>query len=507
MTVLQNIGAVSTPLDWNSINWDRVEQEVMKLQVRIAKATKQGRWNKVKALQWLLTHSFSAKCMAVRRVTTNRGKNTPGGDGVVLKKDEDKYRMVQSLSRRNYAPQPLRRIYIPKGGDKKKLRPLGIPTALDRSQQALHSYALTPLAETTADPNSYGFRPQRSTADAIEGAFIALGKKSDPQWILEGDIKGCFDNISHDWILDNVCMDKVILQKWLKAGYMEKAVLFPTDKGTPQGGLVSPCIANLVLDGLESLLNKAFTHSGRRDKKGRALRQTYGVRLIRYADDFIITGRNKEILEQEIKPMITSFLKERGLELSQDKTKITHITDGFDFLGQNVRKYKLRNGKMKMLIKPSAKNIHTFLMGIRTTIKKMATAKQVNLIGILNSKIRGWANYHSHVVSKEVFNKVDYEIWMALWCWAKRRHPKKDNRWISDKYFHPVKGVNRAFSCAVTEENGNKKQYVLFTASSIPIIRHTKIKSAANPFDPVWDAYFEERISNKMHHNQEGDIL
>jgi len=506
MTVSKNMGAVSTPRDWDSIDWDQVQCEVMKLQVRIAKATKLGRWNKVKALQWILTHSFSAKCLAIKRITTNRGKKTPGVDGIILKKDKDKYRMIQSMSRKGYKPQPLRRIYIPKSNG--KLRPLGIPTMLDRAMQALHSLALLPVAETTADHYSYGFRPERNTADAIERIFSSTSRRYDPQWILEGDIKGCFDNISHDWILDNVVTDRAILRKWLKAGYLEKAVLFPTENGTPQGGIISPCLANMVLDGIEVMLDKEFGSSRnicqRINYHARKLVQQNGVKLSRYADDFIITGTSKELLEDNVKPAIEAYLKERGLELSQDKTSITHICDGFDFLGQNVRKYLLRNGSSKLLIKPSEKNIHTFLSGIRTIIKKMASTKQEYLISKLNPMIRGWGNYHHHVVSKLVFSKVDYEIWIALWCWAKRRHPNKGRKWISQKYFRKVKGINRAFSCIATDDEGKKRTHVLFRASSIPIVRHTQILPAANPFDLKYDAYFENRLSNKMHRNYEG---
>lgn len=236
MTMLKNNGAVSAHESWKSIDWNIAECEVLKLQVRIAKATNQGRWNKVKSLQWLLTHSYYAKCLAVKRVITNQGKITPGVDGVILKSDGDKYRIILSLKRRGYKPKPLRRIYIPKSGGNSH-RPLGIPTMYDRSMQALHSLALIPVSETLADNHSYGFRIKRSTADAIERIYGSISRKYDPQWILEGDIKGCFDNISHEWLLENVVTDRKILQMWLKAGYWEKAALFPTNKGTPQGGI------------------------------------------------------------------------------------------------------------------------------------------------------------------------------------------------------------------------------------------------------------------------------
>jgi len=222
--------------------------------------------------------------------------------------------------------------------------------------QALYLLALDPIAETTDDPNSYGFRQLRSTADAIEQCFGMLAKAASAKWVLEGDIKSCFDRISHDWILAHVPMDKAILRKWLKAGFLEDGILHPTDEGTPQGGICSPVIANMVLDGLEARLREVFPTETTRGGKSYSAK----VNLIRYADDFVITGRSKEQLDTEVKPLVEQFMKERGLELSQEKTVITHIEEGFDFLGQNVRTY---NGKM--LIKPSKKSILSLLRRLR----------------------------------------------------------------------------------------------------------------------------------------------
>jgi len=341
-------GAASrSEVEWHAINWQHVNQTVRRLQSRIVKATQAGRYGKVKALQRLLTHSFSGKALAVRRVTENQGKRTPGVDQVIWDTPEKKATAIRSLRRRGYQPRPLRRIYIPKKHGKR--RPLGIPTMHDRAMQALHLLALAPIAETTADPNSYGFRSERAPADAIGQCFVALAKRKAPTWILEGDIRSCFDRISHDWLLAHVPMDKAILQKWLKAGYMEGTTLYPTEHGTPQGGIISPVLANLALDGLERIL---LEHCPRRTVRGIAAK----VNLVRYADDFIITGRSRELLEQTVKPLVEAFLKERGLELAPEKTRITTIEEGFDFLGQNVRKYK-----GILLIKPSTASQRTFL--------------------------------------------------------------------------------------------------------------------------------------------------
>ena len=242
--------------DWHDIDWQSVSHNVRRLQARIVKATKEKRWGKVKALQRLLTHSFSGKALAVRRVTENQGKHTPGVDQITWNTPQKKLNAIYSLRQRHYRPQPLRRIYIPKKNGKQ--RPLGIPVMRCRAMQALYLLALDPVAETTADQNSYGFRPHRSTADAIEQCFCALGKQKSAQWILEGDIAGCFDAISHEWLLTHIPMEKAMLKKWLKAGYLEQSILYPTEAGTPQGGIISPVLANMTLDGLERMLMQHF---------------------------------------------------------------------------------------------------------------------------------------------------------------------------------------------------------------------------------------------------------
>ena len=237
---------------WHQIDWSKAIQHVRRVQLRIAKATRKGKTRKVKTLQRLLTHSFHAKALAVKRVTENQGKATPGVDGQTWPTPDAKFQAISSLNRKGYKPLPLRRVYIPKSNN--KMRPLGIPTMKDRTMQALHKLALEPVAETLADGNSYGFRPERACADAIEQSFSDLCRKKSAQWILEGDIKSCFDEISHDWLMSNILMDKGILRKWLKAGYIDRKKLFPTEAGTPQGGIISPTLSNMALDGLEKVL-------------------------------------------------------------------------------------------------------------------------------------------------------------------------------------------------------------------------------------------------------------
>jgi RNA-directed DNA polymerase len=481
----QAAGAVShQEVDWQAIDWRTAHTNVSRLQTRIVKATQEGRWGKVKALQHLLTHSFSGKAIAVKRVTENQGKNTPGVDKVAWDSPRKKAAAIYSLRRRGYHPQPLRRIYIPKSNGRK--RPLGIPTMRDRAMQALYLLALDPIAETLADPNSYGFRRERSTADAVEQCFTLLATKNKPQWILEGDIKACFDRISHDWLLAHIPMDKGILRKWLKAGYIEKNVLRPTEEGTPQGGICSPVLANMALDGLERRLREKYPKRPGHGSKGM-------VNLVRYADDFLVTSNSKETLENEVKPLIEQFMQERGLELSREKTVITHIEAGFDFLGQNVRKYK-----GKLLIKPSKKKVTAFLTKIRAIIHENKQAAAGHLILQLNPVIRGWANYHRHVVSKDTFTDVDHAIFETLWRWARRRHPNKGKKWIKEKYFLPIEGRKWVFSGRVRGKDGDIRTIQLLRAVDTPIVRHTKIQSAANPYDPEWETYFEQRLDLKM---------
>jgi len=348
----------------------------------------------------------------------------------------------------------------------------------DRAIQALYLLGLDPIAETTADPNSYGFRKGRSTADAIGQCFNALARKTSALYILECDIKSCFDEISHSWLLAHIPMDKRILHQWLKAGFMDRNILYPTDRGTPQGGVASPVLMNLTLDGLEKLLKERFTPADR-------------VHYIGFADDVVITGRTKELLETRAKPLVEEFLQVRGLSLSPDKTSIKQIDEGFDFLGQNVRKYK-----GKLMIKPSAKNVKAFLAKARAKISPQQTSAG-ELIAQLNPIIRGWANYHQHIVSKRMFVKVDNFIFQWLWQWTRRRHPGRPRRWIKRKYFTTRGGDHWVFFGELKKE-GTRRQIFLFNAASVRIRRHCKIKGDANPYDPAMETYFERRLDAQM---------
>ena len=348
--------------------------------------------------------------------------------------------------------------------------------------QALYLMALEPITESEADANSYGFRKFRSTADAIDALHRWLSRDCSPEWILEEDIKGCFDHISHEWLLDNVRIDKQILRKWLKSGVVFNKLLQPTLEGTPQGGIISPTLANATLDGMEKMIKEKYKASCVNGKL-----YYPKVNPVRYADDFIVTADRKETL-LEIKEILTAFLKERGLALSEEKTLITHISEGFDFLGFNVRKH---NGTL--LIKPSKKSQKRFTDKLHEVVlTKSKALSQQELIEKLNPIIRGWGNYYSHVVSKEVFCRCDHILVNQLKRWSYRRHSNKSREWIRKKYFIRKGRRNWIFGFEYVC-GGIKEKFTLQQLTDIPIKRHIKIRCEANPFDLAWNEYFERR--------------
>jgi RNA-directed DNA polymerase len=472
---------------WYSIDWNKCERRVRKLQTRIVKAQKEKKYNKVKTLQFLLVNSFEAKALAVKRVTSNKGKRTAGVDKIKWTTPGHKFKAILSLKRRGYKPKPLKRIFIEKSNGKK--RPLGIPTRTDRAMQALFLMALEPVTETRADPNSYGFRRNRSTADAIDALHRLLSKRNSPEWILEGDSKGCFDNISHEWLRGNVQTDISVLDKWLKCGVIFNNIFSTTTIGTPQGGIISPTLANATLDGMEKMLNQKYC----KQYLGKGKVYFPKVNLVRYADDFVVTADKREALD-EIRFLITDFLSERGLTLSEEKTLITHISEGFDFLGFNVRKY---NGTL--MIKPSKKSQKKMTEKLHVIIFGNKAVSQDVLINKLNPVITGWGNYFSHVVSKKVFCTIDHILVGQLKRWAFRRHKgkNKSKTWILDKYF---KSDGRNAWCFMQKGNksDNNTTFALKRLADIPITRIVKIKKNANPFDSEWDDYFDYRRCHRI---------
>ena len=460
---------------WKSIDWKKAEAEVSRLQARIAKATQEKKWNTVKRLQYLLSHSYYAKALAVRKVTTNKGKHTPGIDKELWNTPAVKMRNVLILTDKGYKAKPLRRVFIEKPGKKKK-RPLGIPCMYDRAMQALYALALDPVSETTADEKSFGFRRGRSAQDACEYIFTALSRRTSPEWVLEGDIKSCFDHISHDWLIEHIPMDKSVLKQFLKAGFVFQNELFPTDEGTPQGGVISPILANMALDGMQKVLSDRF-HTNRLGKIDLRFKNAHKVNLVRYADDFIVTAATKEIAE-EAKEIIRGFLCTRGLELSEEKTLITHVDDGFDMLGWTFRRFK-----EKLIVKPSKKSVKALNASLHNTVLERGKAwRQEDLIRVLNRQLRGWANYHQSVCAKDAFSRTDHILYEMLWRWAKRRHPKKNRKWITANYWYSKGLRNWVFSTKNAE---------LIRLGEVPIIRHTKVRMSANPY--LDSEYFIQR--------------
>jgi len=493
-------------MNWHDLDWATIQQSVRRTQLKIAQATREGNWRRVKRLQRMLTHSFHGRCLAARRVTENRGRKTPGVDGETWGSPQAKFRAVGSLSKqRGYRPKPLRRVWIPKPG-KQEQRPLGIPTMLDRAMQALYLQALEPVIESTSDPKSYGFRPDRSTADAMVELFHLLAPEVAPAWALEGDIQGFFDNINHEWLCRNVPMDTKVLRKWLKAGVIDRRQLMATEAGTPQGGIISPCLANATLNGLETQLKRHLAQ-----KLGVKKAEKTKVQCVRYADDFVILAASKELLEEEVKPWVEQFLSVRGVELSREKTRITHINQGFDFLGWNFRKYvpKSPRRKAKLLIKPSKKNASALYQKVREIIKSSGAMTQEALIGQLNPVLKGWAQYHSPVVAKQTFSKLDSLIFWRIWRWAKRRHPRKSADWIRNKYFRSIGGQNWVFAYPYKDGKGKRQYRQLYKLAKTAIVRHKRLPGSYTPYDAAhelkWEALRVQRMQHKLRYR--GQIL
>lgn len=471
----ENLANGNLQTQWERINWKEAEASINGLQVRIAKATKEGKWNLVKRLQYLLTHSFFAKALAVRTVTQNRGKRTAGVDGEIWITPAARMKALLSLTDKWYKAKPLRRIYIPKPGKSTK-RPLSIPTMYDRAMQALYAMALSPVAETLADSTSFGFRKFRSAHDACDYAYTTLHNEYSAEWILEADIKGCFDNISHEWLIENIPMDKSILKQFLKAGFVFNRHLFSSDRGTPQGGVISPILANMTLDGIEKMLAEEFWTCPR----GRVYKPKCNkrkVNLTRYADDLIITADSYEIAVA-IKDMLTNFLKARGLELSEEKTKITHIKEGFQFLGWTFRRL---HGKL--LVKPSKESIKRINDKVGSLIREVRAWTQDNLIRRINPIIQGWANYHRYVLSKRIFTRQDHILWNQLYSWAKRRHPDKSKKWLKGRYWHRDGKRDWIFETKTSR---------LISLSYIPIVHYRMVILEKNPY--LDQEYFRQRI-------------
>lgn len=471
--VRKDIGINEQDEEWANIDWQLVDHRVKNLRQRIYRATQLQQWNKVRSLTKLMLRSYSNLLSSVRRVTQeNKGRKTAGVDRQLVLTPKGRAKLVENmLEHKLWQAHPARRVYIPKKGGK---RPLGIPTIKNRAAQAIMKNALEPSWEARFELNSYGFRPGRSCHDAIEQCWLRLNRQQQDRWVLDSDIKGAFDNISHNFVLDRLgnTPGRSLIKAWLKAGYVEDEIFHATTSGVPQGGIISPLIANIALDGLDSLL------------KGR-----YG--FIRYADDFVVTARSKEALES-IKPVIEEWLAERGLVMNAEKTRIVSIIDGFDFLGFNVRHY---HGKC--LVKPQKGKVMSFLKEIRAWLKKHKHVSPNVVIQHLNPILRGWAQYYRHAVSKRVFSYVNSQLWRALWRWCLRRHPNKGTNWVKQKYFRSLNGQTWRFFANDPTKNDPKRIIYLINISEISIQRHVKVKGSASPDDPALIEYWNRRKTRR----------
>ncbi|GAK61634.1 RNA-directed DNA polymerase [Candidatus Vecturithrix granuli] len=465
--------------DWRQIRWQEVMQELRRMQAEIVKAERTGQQRRVFALQDQLVQSQAARLAAVRQVTSNDGKYTPGVDGDIWKAPQQKMQAVEKLAQKGYRPEAARRVYIPK--DDNRTRPLGILTMTDRAMQALYALALDPVAETRADPHSYGFRKYRGTADAILACADIFAEKDPPQWVLEADIEECFDSISHAWLLRHIPMDQALLRGWLQAGYMEKGTFHHVRRGLPQGGIISPILANMTLDGMEAMLTTYFQHNAKISARSK-------IAFVRYADDFIVAGASKKMLQDEVKSLLSNFLKERGMRFSMKKTTITPVSEGFDFLGYHLKLDSALFGRGTVKITPSQKSMRRVLRSIEQAIGSRPEASNVQLIQAINPIISGWTRFYAFTDAREAFIALDRAVYELLYARVKQRAPHLWQRKQREACFAKIDKESPVLRGEHDEQ--------LVCARQTPFAPHIQINPECNAYDPAWAAYLHKRQSD-----------
>ena len=466
------IGAMEHAQEWHDIEWQVVQKRVRNLRQRIFRAIKCGRWNQARSLMKLMLRSYSNLLQSVRKVTQeNKGKKTAGIDRQTVLTPKARMNLVRHMLQYSaWKTSPARRVYIPKASGKQ--RPLGILTIRNRVAQAIVKNAMEPSWEARFEPNSYGFRPGRSCNDAIVQVWNRLNRRSRHKWALDADLKGAFDNISHGFILERLgsVPGRELMKQWLKAGYVEAEIFHATKDGVPQGGVISPLAANIALDGLEQQLGSRYSY-------------------IRYADDFIVTAKSKEDIEAVL-PNVINFFARRGLQLNMEKTKIVHVSDGLNFFGFNVRSYK-----GKCIVKPQKEKVLALLEEIKVWLKENPNATPQVVIGYLNPRLRGWANYYKRVNSKKTFAWIDSEVFKALWRWCRHRHrnKRKNRYWIKAKYFKRVEERDWTFFAQYADCSGHRREVHLLHINSTPVVRHVKVSGSNSPDDPTLRRYWSQR--------------